>query len=400
MPRGLPSLGAVVCIAAIAGVAFADPPPDRRPVAVIDLTGGQDVGLSALISQELVRHKALIVAGTASVQAALQGPLLDEDAAHLKVAADSLATATQALDDFNFADAAAATRLGETELLQVTPTAATKPYADLAFAHGLAELGARQDGAPAFALAARLDPGRKPDPARYTPDVIRAYEKAAAGSPVKHPLAVTGTGHAWIDGVQVGEAPGTFQVVAGRHVVQLTGPERETRGAVVAVDGANAKVAIDDAPADEVLTIQRLRLRIAVAHASDAAAMATALRQLTTLLKVGDAVLVYTVRDKLWTQCWRDQDGGVFFAQRERTGETPLEDLAPLAPPPKIDDEPPPIPIPKKVVIEQPWYRNSWVQAGIAAGIISVAVTVIAIATQPQSFPYPGGGNPMYVEHK
>ncbi len=386
MPRRLPGLGAIVCIATIAGVAYAD----RRPVAVIDLTGdGQGLGWASQISNALSDDKTLTTAGNPTVQAALLGPLLDEDGPHLEAAAKKLLTATQAIEDINFADADAAAKLGEAELLLVTPRAAAKPYADLAFARGLAELGARGDAAPEFALAARLDPGRQPDSGRYTPDVIRAYLKASTVTTAKQSLAITGAGRAWIDGIAVGDSPATFQVTAGRHVVQVTGSERETRGAVVdIVANKPAQVAVDDAPADDLLAIKRLRL--ALAHASDAATQVGALQQLGALLKVGDVVMISAAGDKLIERTWRDQAPGL-SGPRTHVAEPPADVLDTLRPRPKTEDiEPPPIVIPKKIVVEPPWYRKTWVQGSIAAGIIAVAVSIVVIATQQGNVQFPG----------
>ncbi len=378
MPRRLPGLGPIVCIAAIAGVAYAD----RRPVAVIDLTGGHDLGKSSLVSQQLLDEKVLTTAGNPTVQAALVGPLLDEDGPHLAAAADRLKTATQAIEDINFPDADATGKLGEVELLLVTPSAAAKPYADLAFARGLAALGARQDAAPEFALAGRLDPGRQPDSGRYTPDVIRAYVKASTAATTKQALEIVGTGRAWIDGVAVGDAPGTFQVTTGRHVVQLTGSERETRGATVDVAATKpAQVTIDNAPADEVLTIRRLRLTLA--HASDAATESGALQQLAALLNVGDIVMFSALGDKLVERTWRDQAPGLSGPSVLTGRDKPADLLNGLRPPEKPEDVPqPPIQIPKKPVVEPAWYRKTWVQGSIAAGIIAVAVSIVLVATE------------------
>ncbi len=393
MPRRLPGLGAIVCIAAIAGVAYAD----RRPVAVIDLTGGGDgAGFASFVTRKLSNHPDLTMAGSPTVQAALVGPLLDEDGPHLVSAASQLATATQAIEDIKFADADAAGKLGEGELLLVTPSAAAKPYADLAFARGLAELGAGQGAASAeLALAARLDPGRQPDPGRYTPDVIRAYVKASTAATVKQSLAITGSGRAWIDGVAVGDAPGTFQVTTGRHIVQITGDDRETRGAVVDVVAAQAaKVAIDDAPADEVLAIKRMRLRLAVAAASDAAAEASAIQHLAALLEVGDVVLITAAGDKLSFQTWRDQAPGLSGPRVVRASDQPGDLLEGLAPTRKVEEvPPPPIQIPKKIVVEPPWYRKTWVQGSIAAGIIAVAVSIIVISTEQRYVVTPGNAD-------
>ena len=71
----------------------------------------------------------------------------------------------------------------------------------------------------AFVLVHRLDPRASArSRARYTQEVVAAFDRARAAKPAMVPLAIKGTGRVWIDGVERGPAPGTFEVESGEHL--------------------------------------------------------------------------------------------------------------------------------------------------------------------------------------
>jgi hypothetical protein len=352
----------------------------RRPVAVIDLTGAAPGGaLATDLYKALVDHAELRPLDNPAFNPALQGPFEDEDAPHLErarrykqEAEDFLAQ----LDDHN-AQRAATSGMNELALVHPTPQMLGL-YADLAFAYGQAQIGLRRpnDAALAFQLASRLDPARHPDPTRYPPNVVQAYDAAANKQTIPAKLAVTGEGRVWIDGVEVGLAGNTFDTSEGLHVVQLTGMGRETRGEQVLVP-ARSSVQIASAPASDVLEIKRARL--ALAGARDPAERASAMKRLAKLLGVGDAVLIGTSDGKLAVQTWRDREPG-FSALVVYDGQPAREVLAPLAPPsPKIEIRPEPF-TPPPIVVEKRWYQKTWVRASIVGGVISGVVSAILYA--------------------
>lgn len=373
----------MVCAIVWAGAVHAQ---DRRKVAVIALT--PDPGAIALRNQlydELLNHWALSPLSHAN-DSALQGEFLDEDREFLARAARAKTDAEDAAAQFAYDQARSAAEGGLWALTSVTPTKAANLAADLAFDLGEALLDLRKtnDGYLAFAFVHRLDPMRKVDPAAVVPEKVAAYEKAIAIKPAKYKLEVKGSGRVWLDGIDIGAAPGTFEVENGYHLVQLAGPERVTTGKIVMVTKDDA-VQIDDKPAGELLRLQRARLALHDA-AADAVSRAGPMRILAQLLGVHDAVLIWKADDKLWVQTWRDREPG-FSALKEHGGEPPIDVLTPLSPPKppevvRVEPPPfkPPLPPPGHDETEPPWYRKTWVQASVAGGVIAAVVGAIVWA--------------------
>jgi hypothetical protein len=253
-------------------------------------------------------------------------------------------------------------------------------YAELAFDIGQSFLRQRKpnDASLVFGLSNRLDPAKRPDPARYEPDIVDAYGLAIAKIAVPAKLEVRGTGTVWIDGVDRGP-PGTFDVSQGRHLVQLVGPDRETRGKEVDVPAVPG-ITIDDA----ALTLERRveRLRVELAQTRDAAARAGALKKLAALLGIGDAVLIEkTESGALRVQTWRERDG--FSKLVEPKPEAPGDLLHPLAPPRVVEAPEPKEEVPfVPVVPEVKWYRKRWVQVLGGVGLVLAAGVIYGLATQ------------------
>ncbi|HUJ57094.1 MAG TPA: hypothetical protein VLX92_01315 [Kofleriaceae bacterium] len=375
MSSRLAARTAVLCaLGAIAGVAHAD----KRRVAVIDLSA--DPGASALrkaLYAELINHWALGPLLDAQLDAALEGAFIDEDGPPLAEALKQRAAAEEHLAQFDYQGAEADAENGEQALVAVTPTAASAPYAELAFVLGETELYLKKpnEAARAFALVHRLEPMRRPDPARYVPEVVTAFEAAIAAKPQTVKLDIAGTGRVWIDGVEVGAAPGAFDVAAGQHLVQLTAPDRKTAGQRVEID-RDAAIDVPTEVASEELQVRRARRALADAP-PEAVARAGAMKQLAGLLAVHDAVLIWKTADgALEVQTWRDRAPG-FSALREHGSEPPLELLEPLSPPRPPEVTPPPLPPVHGPENEPAWYRRRPIQATVAGALVVAVVGIL-----------------------
>jgi hypothetical protein len=353
----------------------------RRPVAVIDLTdtaAGED--LARKLGNELNNHHDLKPVDDQQMPGALMGSVKDDDAERIDEARKSRQSAEIKLGRFDFDGAATDAVSGQDKLTYANPSpAAVVVYAELAFVLGQAKLGLRKDkeAASAFAFAHQLNPSFAPDPARYLPEVVQAFETAKAVTLALGKIQVMGNGRVWIDGTEKTE-PAWYEAPAGVHVVWLVGPERDPRARrVLVVAGQKVTAEIEDARSSDVTRVRRAR--VALKEAADATARAAAIHQLATLLKVKDAVLLTTSNGKTIVQTWRDQAPG-FSALRELKKETtPRELLTPLAPLPIPKKVKPPDPvIPKKFVVpEEPWYRNTTYQ--ISGGVAGTVVIVVGI---------------------
>jgi hypothetical protein len=370
-------LAGVCTILASVAPAHAD---ERRRVAVIDLSADPEAkDLRDALYRELLGHWALQPLDRPALDAALQGEFLDEDRDALVRAAGKRGDAEAALARFDFQVAAALALEGEGALVTTTPIHAAGPCGDLAFVAAIAQLDLHHgnDASVAFAFAHRLDPARKPDPVRYPPEILQAYQSAATTHPSPVHVEVRGTGRVWIDGIERGTAPGTFDVDSGLHLVQLAAPDRVTAGRVVDLD-RDQPLEIATASAPEELRIARAR-RMLAQLPDDAIARAGAMKQLAALLQVHDAVLIWMRKEdgKLLVQTWRDRAPG-FSALREHASEPAGDLLAPLAPPkpPEVEGPVvPPIRVPKE---EEPvWYQRRWVQASAAGGVVLTVIGAI-----------------------
>ena len=376
MSSAVPARWLVVCTLLL-GVATGH--AERRPVAVINLDTSDAAGpqtLAAELERELSAHAVLRVIPDSSDAAALRDRIDDDDGPRLERARIDLEEAKQALLDFRSFEAVRYTEEGHRELLVVTPAVAVKLYAQLAVVMGTALFDEKRpaESKAAFEHALALDPGISPDPAYTRPDVYAAFRAAAQPSGPPGKLEVKGTGVVWIDGNEVGLAPGTFDAYAGGHVVWLTGVDRETRGLQVMVQAGQTTVAeVPDAEAPRRMKVQRARLLLA--RAPDPTARAAAMKRLADLVGVKDAVLLSLTNGQITFQTW-SEDAAVpvpgFSAHEERRDREPADLLVRLAPPPPIDDSVPiklpPPPPPKK------WYqKRSW-QLGIAAGVVGAVV--------------------------
>ncbi len=406
MSSRLAARTAVVCTLFFqVAIAWAQPAAEdapRRAVGVIDLTDtkeGED--LAKVLGNELNNHKQLKPIDDQSLFAELIGTVEDEDAAPLEDARKSMASAEQQLAQFSFVNAANSAIAGQDRLAHATPKPAViAVYAELAFVLGQARLGERKPelAASAFALAHRLNPSFTPDAARYLPEIVQAFEAAKIANLGTGSIRVTGTGRVSIDGAEVGNLlpppsgstvrpTATFDVIAGPHVVWLTGAERDPRAKQVNVIAQQKEQAdIDDAPTGLPTRVRRARLALKLAP--DASARATLMKQLATLLKVSDAIILTSMNGKTMVQTWRDRAPG-FSPSRERKNEKPIALLAPLAPPlvakvqPKIED---PV-VPKLPIVEKRWYQRRTWRAGMVATGVAVVAGFFAVRSIDRTVP-------------
>jgi hypothetical protein len=343
----------------------------RRPVAVIDLSNDQAVREVANKLLDLLASHAELAPPAISDGAALVDRLPPDDEPRLVEAQKKRLAAEQNLAQRNFREAAIDAVEGQELLLHVTPRAAISLYADLALALGQSRLGEKKDAEAreAFALANRLDPSRTLDDLHFLPEVVQTVEAAKQMAPGTGTIAVRGAGRVWIDGDDVGSAPGEFPVSFGRHVVWLTGMLRETGGKEVMVTTTRAGDAtIMDGPLTRPQKV--VRFRVAVSQAQDAAARASAMNALTAFVKVHDVVLLSMLNGKITWQTWRDGAPG-FSAPRELGHDSPVEILKQLAPPPPVVE---PEPTPVAPIETRRWYRQTRVQIGVAATVVMAVV--------------------------
>jgi hypothetical protein len=361
-------------------------PVVRRPVAVIDLTNDQAVRDVANKLLERLAVSAELAPPAISDAAALVDKLPPDDELRITQAQRKRLSAEQNLAQRNFREAAIDAVEGQELLLRVTPRAAIALYADLALALGQSRLGEQKEAEAreAFALTYRLDPTRTLDDLHYLPEVVQSFEAAKKVSPGVGTIAVRGAGRVWIDGEEVGAAPGEFKIPLGRHVVWLTGLLRDTAGKEVLVtQSRTADATIMDGPLTRPQKV--VRFRLALSQAQDASVRASAIGELAAFVNVHDVVLLSAVNGRIVWQTWRDREPG-FSAPRELGREGPGEILKQIAPPRPLDDSPPvalPEPAPR-------WYRRRPVQLGIAATVVAAVVGgyLWVRSTEPGTFQF------------
>src|SRR6185503_19993040 len=294
-----------------------------------------------------------------------QPPLDDE--VRLAEARRKRENAEDNLAQRNFREAAIDAVEGQELLLHVTPRKALALYADLALALGQSRLGEKKDAEAreAFALCYRLDPRRTLDELHYLPEVVQTFEAAKKVNPGVGRIAVRGAGQVWIDGEEVGKAPGEFKASLGRHVVWLTEFLRETGGKEIMVTASRpGDATILDGPLTRPQKV--VRFRLALSQAQDATARASAMKALAEFVNVRDAVLLLKANGKIVWQTSRDRAPG--FSEIHDLGrDSPTEILTQLAPP-RAPLEPP------IVVIRTPapplrWHQRRSVQLSMVATI-------------------------------
>ncbi|MEP6863960.1 MAG: hypothetical protein ABJE66_25255 [Deltaproteobacteria bacterium] len=389
----------------VAPAAPVAPTPERRQVAVIDLSEDDQVrALSERLYETINLSDTMMVPNKHFFDAYLIGSLYDEDAQGIVNAKSARTSAMTYLDEADSVRAEATAKSGQASLANVKPTTEVQMlYADLSFLAGLAALdqGRAQDANLALALTHRMDPGRQLSDAQWPPNTIAAYKRAIESKPqlVKIDVALDSTGQTpnahsdsrvWIDFVDRGPLGSFDGIEVGDHVITIVGPTILTDGAPKRIDGPTT---VRLKPADATPETQVSRARLALAHAQaqhDDAARASAIKQLATLLGVGDAVMISKRPDgTLQWETWRDRAPG-FTAPQAYTDQKPddiLEGLGPLhRPPPPRFVGPPLGRLP--ITVDTPWYQERWIQASVGAGVVAAIVGSILIATHTRDIQF------------
>src|SRR5262245_5192831 len=342
----------------------------RRAVAVIDLSNDPQVRDVAYRLLDLLAAHLELAPPAVSDGAALVDQPPADDEVRLREARRKKEAAETNLAQRNFREAAIDAVEGQELLLHVTPRKALGLYADLALALGQSRLGEKKEAEAreAFALTYRLDPRRTLDELQYLPEVVQTFEAAKKVNPGVGRIAVRGAGQVWIDGEEVGKAPGEFKASLGRHVVWLTEFLRETGGKEIMVTASRpGDATILDGPLTRPQKV--VRFRLALSQAQDATARASAMKALAEFVNVRDAVLLSKANGKIVWQTWRDRAPG-FSEIRDLGRDNAMEVLKPLAPP-----KPPPEP-PILVVRTPPpplrWHQRRTVQIGVLATVAAV----------------------------
>ncbi len=382
------ALTCTLVLALAGGDARAEDPAKRRPVAVIELSDSPDgLALAKQLGQELNNDEALKPIDQLTLQPVLIEPTVEEDAAAIADARRYRQAAEDEISSYKFGDAARTAQAGLDRLASTTPTpAVTGPYAKLSFSLGAALLGERdaKQASLEFQLAHAIDPAFKPDAIRYLPEIVEAYESAIAAPRPSGKIDVTGTGRVYLDGRDTGaDAPSTFDVPAGAHVVWLVGTDRASRSQRAVVEaGKSTNIAIPDVVLDQSRRVRRAKL--ALRSAPDPAARAAAMLELANLLQVRDAVLLTSVNGTIVVQTWRDRAPGFSALREYHPGkDTPAELLEPLLPPKK--------PVAPKVVViptlphpidTRAWYEKPRYQiAGGVTGAVLIGIAIYALST-------------------
>jgi hypothetical protein len=389
----------------------------KRQVAIIDLT--EDDAVSALsgdIYSAITASDALQTPNRRGFDPFLTGRFLDEDASQAGQAKSYLDNAKHHLDDANMPNAVTSSLNGKKSLAQTKPSASGRlMYSELALIDGLALLdqGRAEEAGWAMALSHRLDPSRTLDPASYPPDTVKAFNAAIEAKPKQIAIELTGSsGRVWIDFVERGDAPGSFDVDIGEHVITVTGDDLRTTAVIPRTPQISTKVEtaelgivkksrsidVDALKADDALQVQRARLALSRAQAiHDDVGRANAMNWIAKLVGVGDAIMISKRQDgKLQWETWRDRAPGFSAPKEWLVDQKPSEILDTIAPPRRVpprrfqQQQPPQQPFQVPLPAEQQWYEKGWVQISGASVVILAVVGVILLATRDRPISFDG----------
>lgn len=357
-----------------------------RPVAIINLSDGdpESIALATELVRVLGTHPRLRAPADAVAVSALYEKIDDPDTDLLDRAGEDRAKALAEIDNFNYVSAIQHTEDGMLELRSVTPSLAVKPYAELELVRGKARilLNNATGGKAAFAHAQRLDSSKTLDPARETPAVIAEFNAALTASVPTGTLDIKGDGNVWIDGNEIGVAPGQFKVSTGIHTVWLTRIDRETHGEEVTVSiDAPTSLEIPSVTASARTQVQRARQALARAS-QDATARGPAMTALAKLVGVEDALLISKSNNTIVLQTWSatDKEHPGFGALSERGTRKAMELLDVISPPPPAKE---PDPMKYPIPFEQhPWIQSTSAKVTLGiGGVTAIGVGVYLLST-------------------
>jgi len=301
-------------------------------------------------------------------------------------------TAAAAMARFDHPQSRRALSRAEVALLSQPPAPAiTALLAEVSFETGLVHLREQNRGLAldSFRLVHRLQPDSPPlDPARFPPDVVKAFDAARKPPAGTAHLQVSSTFDRvdlYLDGERVGATPLAKDIPAGPHVLVASAPGYVARGSH-----------IDAAPDDRIaieLDLPRLsraeralaeRMTVLDRHGPDRRALRRAAYNVSVIAGV-DAVLVVTGGDSasLTAAVYQRAGDRLSFARPvDRTiGE--LLGLVVPAPPPARSDlllglgsgEPP------------AWYQRPWGILSIGGAVVLTVVGVVALTSLSQPSP-------------
>jgi hypothetical protein len=307
---------------------------------------------------------------------------------HLEAAASAMAR-------FDHPQGRRALARAQAALLALPPEPAlTLLLAEVSFETGLVHLREQNRGLAidAFRLVHRLIPQPPPlDPARYPPEVVKAFDAARKAPPGSARLEVSSTfdGVAlYLDGERIGATPLARDIAAGPHYLIAAAPGYAPRGSRLdAAPSDRIAIDLDLVPLSLAERGLAARLRIVGAPSPDRLALRRAARNVAMVASV-DAVLVIG-----------DGKSGLTASVYERTG-----DRLSLARP--IDRDigellglvvPASLPGPDELTLglspESPsWYQKPWGVLSIGGAVVLTIVGVVVLTSLSEPAPLDRNG--------
>lgn len=311
-----------------------------------------------------------------------------EAGTHLQAAAAAMAR-------FDHPQSRRALARAEAVLLALPPEpAAVALLAQVSFETGLVHLREQNRGLAldSFRLVHRLVREGPPlDPARYPPEVVKAFDAArkAPGGAARLEVSSTFDGVAvWLDGERIGATPLAREIAAGPHYLVAAAPGFAARGQRIdAVAGERVPIDLDLARLS--LAERALAARVKAVSATDRAGLRRAARSVALVAGV-DAVLV--IGDA--------GDGALTASVYERAG-----DRLSVARP--VDRDvgkllglvlPAPVPGPADLLLDVgpsgpvAWYQKPWGVISIGGAAVLTVVAVVALTTLSEPAPLDRNG--------
>jgi hypothetical protein len=248
-----------------------------------------------------------------------------------------------------------------------------------------------------FAAARRLDPSRRElDPARYMPEVVKAFAGAgAAAAPGTIQVRSPFDGAAvYIDGHPAGLTPASVRVSAGVHYVTATLDDFRVTGARVALAAGATEVAevrFERLSTDERARGLRRRLVAGGSSLRDTAVAAVAVSGADAVILVVDpqkpgtlgapVIVLFDPRTDVLGEPER-----LSATADNKAVDAAIAPLAPLRVTDVVDREPPGAGVTVRrgsgddrgEPADRPWWKRRWVQASIAGGLAVGVVGVVA----------------------
>jgi hypothetical protein len=397
---GMEGRSAACLLASLAATSVALPAA-AAPRRVAVLNAARDGAAGAQVARDLrdrmAREPQLTPLPTGELSRALEGELPVGSAAERASARARahLDAAGAAMARFDHPQARRALARAEATLLAQPPEVPLIALlAEVSFETGLVHLREQNRGLAidSFRLVHRLVPEAPPlDPARYPPDVVKAFDAARKPPGGSARLEVTSTfdGVAlYLDGQRIGATPLALEITAGPHFLVATKPGFAGRG--TRIDAAPGdRVALDLELVPLSLPERALGARKRAVAARDRANLRHAARSAATVAGV-DAVVVIG-----------EAEGGAMTASvYERAG-----DRLSVARP--VDRDvgkllglvvPAPAPGPADLLLDltptgpAAWYQKPWGVLSIGGAVLLTVVGVVALTSLSEPEPLDRNG--------